>query len=70
MFNYNEVIEYKGAQYIVVAQSKWQSRHYKPDCWSISWQLSPIQYDGFEHDEEIWVSQADLIAYCKEQNDV
>lgn len=67
MLKYNEVVEYKGGQYVVIAQRMYQSRHFLPKTWMVSWQLSPLAYEGMEHDEEIWVAECDLVAYRNQQ---
>ena len=67
MFQYNEIVEYEGMAYIVVGQSKWQSRHLRPECWMVCWNISPVEFEGMEHDEDIWVGDATLKAYFKKQ---
>jgi hypothetical protein len=63
VLNYNEVVEYKGNNYVVVGKNWHQSRHYRPDAYMICYSLCPIEYEGMEHDEEIRVGESDYLAY-------
>lgn len=60
LLEHNQVIQYQGHTYTVVAKRWWQSRHYRPDAYMVSYCLEPIEYAGMEHDEEIWVSEPDI----------
>lgn len=62
VLKYNQVVEWNGEPHVVVATTWYQSRHFRDDAFMIDYCLNPQQYEGFEADEEVWVSEADYLA--------
>lgn len=62
--DYNSTVTWKDKQWVVVGKRMYQSRWMRPECWSMYYHLSPVEMEGMEHDDEIWVSGVDLQAHA------
>lgn len=62
LLDYGDEVFYKGNHYTVVGKRWHQSRHMRRDAYMTGYSLEPVEYAGMEHDEEIWVSEADIFS--------
>ena len=42
---------------IIDAVRVYQSRHYRPECFSVDYLCSPLEMKGFEHDDNEWIPE-------------
>ena len=48
---------------LIITGIRWyQSRHFRPECYMVSYLVSPLAMEGLEHDDDRWVGEGNLRA--------
>lgn len=53
-------IKFAGKTLVVDSVRFYQSRYMRPDAYMVYYNVFPVEFEGFEHEEDEWVYEANL----------